>query len=187
MKIIFFDFNNEVIDALKEEYKNYENIINFDINFENSSLLEIKDKYNNYILVSPANSFGSMGGGIDYYINKFVFPDIEILVQDEINKLDNIYKNNCFFDNKQWKNHKYLPVGQSLMIKFNENYLAVVPTMIYPQDISNTDNVYYAMKSLMELIKNYQVDYLLIPGLGTGIGGLDYKKMASQIFKVLKI
>ena len=140
---------------------------------------------NSVILVSPANSFGSMRGGIDYYINKYVFPNVEKLVQNEIGKMNYIYNKNCFFDKKQWKNKKYLPVGKSLMIKYNNHYLAVVPTMEYPKDINNTNNVELAMKSLLEMIKDYNVDYLLIPGLGSGIGGLEYDIMAKQMLEAI--
>jgi O-acetyl-ADP-ribose deacetylase (regulator of RNase III) len=190
MKIVFFDFDDEVINALQKENEKYNNE-KYDIIFENKSLLEIQEKYmtdiNSVILVSPANSFGSMRGGIDYYINKYVFPNVEKLVQNEIEKTDYIYNENCFFDKKQWKNKKYLPVGKSLMIKYNNHYLAVVPTMEYPKDINNTNNVELAMKSLLEMIKDYNVDYLLISGLGSGIGGLDYDIMAKQMLEALYI
>jgi O-acetyl-ADP-ribose deacetylase (regulator of RNase III) len=188
MKIVFFDFNNKVITALQKENDKYNNE-KYDIIFENKSLLEIQEKYitdtNSVILVSPANSFGSMGGGIDYYINKYTFPKIQKLVRNEIEKLDYTYNKSCYFDRKQWKDKKYLPVGKSLLIKHNNHYLAVVPTMEYPKKINNTNNVYKATKSLMKNIKDYQVDYLLIPGLGTGIGNLDYEIMAKQMLKAL--
>jgi len=74
MKIVFFDFDDEVINALQKENEKYNNE-KYDIIFENKSLLEIKEKYmtdiNSVILVSPANSFGSMRGGIEYYINMY--------------------------------------------------------------------------------------------------------------------
>jgi len=71
------------------------------------------------------------------------------------------------------------------MIKYNNHYLAVVPTMEYPKDINNTNNVELAMKSLFILIKDYNVDYLLISGLGSGIGGLDYDIMAKQMLEAI--
>jgi O-acetyl-ADP-ribose deacetylase (regulator of RNase III) len=191
MKFIFVDFDENVIKALQIEALKYStkypDIYN-SFEFIVSGIVELSNKYINekVMYVSPANSFGSMGGGIDYYINKFVLKDVEDLVKKEINKLNNVYENDCFFDNIQWKGKKYIHVGDSLIVKYNSNkYLAVVPTMEYPKDINNTDNVYRAMISLMINIKNnnYDIDYLIISGMGSGIGGLDYNIMAEQMLK----
>jgi hypothetical protein len=103
--------------------------------------------------------------------------------------MDYIYNKSCFFDKKQWKNKKYLPVGKSLMIKYNNHYLAVVPTMNYPQIVDDTNNAYIAMKSLLNTIQKNKdkinAKYVLIPGFCGGIGEMDVKMMVKQMLYAL--
>ena len=71
--------------------------------------------------------------------------------------------------------------------------MIAAPTMERPQDISKTDNVYQAMKAVLEktlLYNQYQknnqgelISSILIPGMGTGIGGMGYLESARQMRK----
>jgi O-acetyl-ADP-ribose deacetylase (regulator of RNase III) len=195
MKYIFFDNNSEIIETFMNEVNNYK----FEYSelfkkcmFIEGDILDIIEDYNHYILVSPANSFGSMKGGIDKIINKYIFKNIEEKV---MKKIEDEYKNNKFpykyyFDGMNIKDRPYMDVGESFIIKANKNnYLAVVPTMNYPQIINDTNNAYIAMKSLLNTMQQNKdkinAKYVLIPGFCSGIGEMDAKMMTKQMLDAL--
>lgn len=189
MKYIFFDNNSEIIDEFKKYSLEYEELFEDCIYIE-GDILDIIEDYNNYILVSPANSFGSMKGGIDKIINKYIFKNIEDKV---MKKIEDEYKDNKFpykyyFDGMNIKDRPYMDVGKSFIIKADKNnYLAVVPTMTYPQIVNNTNNAYIAMKSLVNTIQQNKIDtkYVLIPGFCGGIGEMDAKMISKQMLNAL--
>jgi len=119
------------------------------------------------VIVSPANSFGFMNGGLDFTISKTLGWHIEKNVQEEIRS--------SFFGE--------LLIGQSLIVETDHGdfpYLISAPTMRTPMTINRTPNVYLAMKALLTLLQNghfkdgsaikEKVNSIAIPGLGTGIG-----------------
>lgn len=118
-------------------------------------------------LVSPANSFGFMNGGIDFSISKNLGWHIEKSVQQKIREE--------FFGE--------LLVGQALIVETNHAdfpYLISAPTMRTPMTIHRSPNVYWAMKAILTLWKYGKLDdgtpifekvnSIAIPGLGTGVG-----------------
>jgi O-acetyl-ADP-ribose deacetylase (regulator of RNase III) len=186
MKIVFFDFDKSVVNALLQESNKYNNAIFKNVEFIHNDLTELVANYNNYILVSPANSFGSMGGGIDYYINYRVFKGIQKNVQTEINKRDNQFPESIIFDNMDTKDKSFLPVGECFIIPADsKNYLAVTPTMEYPRNVENTNNAYIAMSALLKQVDNVDAKYLLVPGFCSGIGSMKPQDMAEQMIKAL--
>jgi hypothetical protein len=54
----------------------------------------------------------------------------------------------------------YLPIGSSIIVKHDHNkYLVSCPTMLTPQNVSETQNVYYAtMSALYNVIINKKMD-----------------------------
>ena len=90
--------------------------------------------------VSPANSLCFMDGGIDLSLSRNIFPGIEQIVRNQV-KLHG--KTNLL-------GRKYLPVGSSIIIPYdNLKSLIVAPTMLLPQNVSNTKNAYYATVSVL--------------------------------------
>lgn len=90
--------------------------------------------------VSPANSLCFMDGGIDYALSRIVFPDIEKSVKKYV------------FDNgkKTLFRRPYLPIGSSIIFDVDsEKSLIVAPTMLQPQNVSNTKNAYYASMAIL--------------------------------------
>ena len=191
MKYIFFDNNKENIDALLNEANKYS--LSYPDLFKqcifiNEDILEIITNYNNFILVSPANSFGSMGGGLDFIINKYIFKDIQNDVMNIIKKNKNKFPYSYYFDGMNIKDRPYLPVGESFIIKADKkNYLAVVPTMEHPMIVEDTNNAYIAMNSLMKTLKNSSIDYkyVLIPCFCSGVGNMKPEETARQMIKAL--
>lgn len=99
-------------------------------------------KTNKTYYVSPANSIGFMDGGIDYALSRHVFPGIEKQVKKAIHTIGH----------KNLVEQCYLPIGSSIIItQPNETMkaLIVAPTMLLPQNVSETTNAYYATMAIL--------------------------------------
>ncbi|KAA9332305.1 phage tail protein [Hymenobacter busanensis] len=118
-------------------------------------------------IVSPANSFGFMNGGIDFAISKHLGWHLEKDLQRVIRE----------------KYYGELLVGQAEIIETGSPlfpYLIAAPTMRTPMTITRGPNVYQAMKALLLLLRygklstgeavGDKVQNVAIPGLGTGVG-----------------
>jgi O-acetyl-ADP-ribose deacetylase (regulator of RNase III) len=125
-------------------------------------------------LVSPANSFGIMDGGIDAAITRFFGQQLMDRVQEHIL---NEY-------------HGEQPVGTSFIIETHHekhSYLAHTPTMRTPMLIYRTDVVYIAMWTMLNTVAQFNrtaakpIERLLCPGLGTGTGGIPALEGARQM------
>ncbi len=140
------------------------------------------------VFVSPANSLGLMRGGIDSVYQK-MFPSIESDVRETIRYLGFKSANGDYF----------LPVGSALLVKVSgeptlehlkgsENYFIVCPSMILPgTNIEKTNNVIHCYRSIFGLIRkmDVKVDNILIPGIGTGIGGVSAERCANNTYQAL--
>ena len=85
-------------------------------------------------LVSPANSFGYMDGGIDLAYRSFFGMEIQRRVQAKI----------------QAEHCGELPVGQAIVVATDHArfpFLIVAPTMRVPDRIADTVNVYLAFRA----------------------------------------
>ena len=91
-------------------------------------------------LVSPANSFGLMDGGMDGAITRFFGDALQKCVQKRIV---------AEFLGEQ-------PVGTSMIVETDHPkhpYLAHTPTMRIPMPIARTDNVYLAMWAMLVAVQ----------------------------------
>ena len=175
MKIIFFDNKRELINTYKSE------LGNFDCSYICGDITDIINDIKADAIISPANSFANMKGGIDL-IYKKIFPKIEERLTHKIS-LGNfpIASYGCFIEKKNGK--KYVEVGNCIHIEtLNEKckYMIMLPTMKYPMNIVNTDNVYISFLSFLKKYGNVNIK-VLCPGLGTGIGGMSALESAKQI------
>ena len=122
-------------------------------------------------LVSPANSFGMMDGGIDAAITRFFGLDLERRVQQTI--LDDYLGEQ--------------PVGSSFVIPTGHPkhpFLAHTPTMRVPMTIKGTDGPYIAMWAMLLAVRQHKhgsnrpIASIACPGMGTGIGQVPYGEAA---------
>ncbi len=125
-------------------------------------------------MVSPANSFGLMDGGIDAAIIRFFGHALMEKVQQRILE-------------------EYLgeqPVGTSLIVETGHSkhpFLAHTPTMRVPMSIAGTHNPYMAMWAMLLAVRHHnqrakqKIDSIACPGLGTGIGRVPYTEAARQM------
>jgi O-acetyl-ADP-ribose deacetylase (regulator of RNase III) len=125
-------------------------------------------------IVSPANSFGFMDGGIDLAYSRYFGRGLQERLQAVIRE----------------KYYGELPVGNAAIVKTgsgNIKYLISAPTMRLPQDISETLNAYLAFRAaLIEITEfnksgNDRINSVLCPGLGTLTGALPPEACAVQM------
>ncbi len=111
-----------------------------------------------HCLVSPANSYGFMDGGIDLAYQDFVGHQIERTVREAIARLP----------------EAHLPVGAALVVRTGHGrvpYLIVAPTMVMPGPVESR-NSYRALRAILHLAgADAEVGRnIYCPGLATGTG-----------------
>ena len=126
-------------------------------------------------MVSPANSFGIMDGGLDLAIRDTLSGDIQRAVQDRILE----------------QHHGELPVGCAEIVQTEDTrwpYLIVAPTMRIPERIMDTLNPYVAFRAILLSIARHNVSMgtmdistVIVSGLGTGVGRVSPERCAIQM------
>lgn len=125
-------------------------------------------------ILSPANSFGHMDGGIDLLFSRYFGWDLQTNLQAVLAE------------------HHYgeLPVGQAIVLATGHNrfpFLVSAPTMRVPARIDQTVNVYLAFRAALIAVLAHNagadetIQSLLVPGLGTGIGAMPPARAARQM------
>ncbi|MCB0011279.1 MAG: macro domain-containing protein [Anaerolineales bacterium] len=125
-------------------------------------------------MVSAANSFGLMDGGVDLAITNFFGLELMDRVQAHIIE--------------RYRGEQ--PVGSSFIIPTGHprhRYLAHTPTMRVPMHIWATDNVYNAMWAMLLAVWQHNssqsdpIEIVACPGLGTATGGVPPQEAARQM------
>lgn len=129
-------------------------------------------------IVSPANSFGDMGGGIDKAIDDLHGGLAQRAVMAAI--ADHFLGE--------------LPVGMALIVELpgpRFPFVVAAPTMRVPGRVAGTLNAYLAMRAALVAVVRHNAEALAtggrtIPslvasGLGTGVGGMDPAEAAAQM------
>jgi O-acetyl-ADP-ribose deacetylase (regulator of RNase III) len=164
MNIQLVDRNQEMCDAWTTEFMDCDDVIIYCDDF----FAPPTD-----CIVSPANSFGFMRGGLDGVITKHVGEQTETNVKDYIAK--------------SWL--KELLVGDAIMVQTGFPaipYCISAPTMRVSMNIENTVNVYLATKAIFIELKllmqaDSNVKRVTISGLGTGVGNVAPEICAAQM------
>ncbi|MDQ2770087.1 MAG: macro domain-containing protein [Bacteroidota bacterium] len=163
--LILADLNPSLCEAWRDSFANYP-----EVNIVNSRFEEVKEFD---CMVSAANSFGLMDGGVDLAISNFFGPDLQTRVQIHILER---------YNGEQ-------PVGTSFITETNHPkhpFVAHTPTMRVPMSINGTDNVYLAMKAMLQAVKEFntsekRIKRVLCPGLGTATGCVPDEIAAQQM------
>lgn len=133
-------------------------------------------------LVSPANSFGFMDGGIDALYLKYFGHELQTRVQRLIAE----------------RHHGELVVGAADLVETGDAaipYMVIAPTMRVPMILHDSVNAYLAARASFLLIKHgrfssgpeqgqpiaAKIERLALPGLGTGVGCLGPETCARQV------
>jgi O-acetyl-ADP-ribose deacetylase (regulator of RNase III) len=133
-------------------------------------------------VVSPANSFGFMDGGIDMLYSLHFGWDVQSRLQELI----------------RTKHHGELLVGAAEIVETENDripYLIAAPTMRVPMVLEYSVNPYLAARAVLLLIKHGvfpsgehegevvsdYVETVAFPGLGTGVGRIGPNVCAHQV------
>ena len=123
-------------------------------------------------VVTPANSFGFMDGGLDHLLSERFGWDLEKRVQAAI----------------QARPMRELLVGEAIVVATEDAltpWLICAPTMRVPMRVRTSINAYLAMKALLLAARAHQAEIPIetgaVPGLGTGIGQLAPELAAAQM------
>ncbi|KXX69792.1 macro domain-containing protein [Flammeovirga sp. SJP92] len=158
MKFYLVGINTALTEAWSKVFEGVENV-----EVKNQSIFDLSCD----VIVSPANSFGYMNGGIDFAISKNLGWHIEKRLQQKLRE--------DYFGE--------LLVGQATIVETDHKqfpYLIAAPTMRTPMTILRSPNIYLATKALLTLLLHGKLDdgtplrdkinSIAIPGLGTGVG-----------------
>ena len=164
MKIQLIDSSQEMCKAWESQFKGCKDVTIF-----HGDLFEKSCD----CLISPANSFGFMDGGIDLLISEVLGWQVEEQLQMLI---------------KEEHNGELL-VGQAVLIETNFisiPFLISAPTMraamLLPKD---SVNVYLASRAIFLLLKqnHHRIGTVTFSGLATGVGHVPYDICAKQMKK----
>lgn len=165
-KLILVDPNAELCSEWQKHFHGLPGVEVVNDRFENLKQFDC--------MVSAANSFGLMDGGVDLAIISYF--GIELMDRVQAMVLDR-------FLGEQ-------PIGTSVMVETNHPrhpYIAHTPTMRVPMSVVSTDNVYTAMWALLVAVdqhnrsENRKIDVVACPGLGTATGRMPAKEAARQM------
>jgi O-acetyl-ADP-ribose deacetylase (regulator of RNase III) len=125
-------------------------------------------------IISPANSFGFMDGGIDLvYSRRFGWQ-----IQERLRQL------------LQQEYEGELPVGMAVLLGTGDPelpYLISAPTMRAPANVADTLNAYLAFRAALRVIRKHNalfpgtIKSVICPGLGTATGEMPVDICAKQM------
>ena len=125
-------------------------------------------------IVSPANCFGDLSGGIDRLYSKRFGPVLQ-------QRLQAVLRDD--YDGE-------LPIGLAVLVETGDAevpYLISAPTMRVPLNISQTVNPYLAFRAVLRLVQKTNrlrpgtIGAVACPGLGTGTGEVPPLVCAKQM------
>jgi O-acetyl-ADP-ribose deacetylase (regulator of RNase III) len=176
LKLILVAPDHSLYQAFRQQFKYLPNVEIAHCGFEQLPTYDC--------LVSPANSFGMMDGGMDAAITNFFGVALMNKVQQRI--LDDYWGEQ--------------PVGTSFIIETDHPsypFLAHTPTMRVPMQIVGTDIPYIAMWAMLLAVahhnrsrsvskgasseSNRPISTIACPGFGTGIGRIPPQEAARQM------
>lgn len=171
LQIVLFDINADMIAAWNKEFARYKDHVQYPAVVVHLGVDKLLEQFEVDSLVSPANSFGFMDGGIDGVYSQHI-PGIQAKVQKMIRA--------CFSGE--------IPVGIAEGVEtgqINPFEVICAPTMRTPADLRNelAINCYLATRAaFVSCYDMYGVNRIVaIPGMGTGVGGLPKDFVAASM------
>lgn len=125
-------------------------------------------------VISPANSFGFMDGGIDAVYTYQFGPELQARLQALIKE----------------EHGGELLVGMAVIVETNHPdipWCISAPTMRVPRDVSDTVNAYLAFRAALRAVLEHNasgqptIQRILSPGLGTAVGRMPVSRCARQM------
>lgn len=131
-------------------------------------------------VVSPANSFGYMDGGLDLQYSQFFGWDLEKRLRSYLLE----------------EHDGELPVGEAVIIPTLHQeipFLVSAPTMRVPMNVAETVNAYLALRAVIREVKRYNQFYpgsiktVACPAFCTGEGRMPFERCARQMAYAWKV
>ncbi|HPF37399.1 MAG TPA: macro domain-containing protein [Phycisphaerae bacterium] len=148
IELILVDRSNDVVDAWRGAFAGNPNV-----RIQHGDILKFADD----AIVSPANSYGYMDGGIDLRYVAYFGVEIQQRVQSAIRR----------------RPEGHLPIGAAVLVSTGDvriPHLIVTPTMAEPGPVP-ASNAYRALRAALRLVTNEtRIERLYCPGLATGVG-----------------
>lgn len=144
----------------------------------------------NVYYISPSNCLNFMDSGVDHTYSRIMFSGIETKIKKRIKSIG--------FKTKLGR--YYLPIGKAICTPTDEYtpngngkcFMISSPTMLLPQDVSNTPNAYLCMMSVIQLLKKKKEEFgitdqdeLVITSFCCGYGKMDTRLSMDQINKAI--
>jgi len=117
-------------------------------------------------IVNPANSYMLMGGGLAGVLKR----KGGRIIEDEARRFAPV------------------PIGEAVVTTAGSlpaKYIIHAPTMIKPADTTSREYVYKAMYASLVKAEEYNLKTIAVPGLGTGVGGLNPHDACESMIKAL--
>lgn len=165
LSITLCDASQEMADAFHEYFRDAD-----DVEVLKGDILTCSRD----ALVSPANSFGDMGGGLDKAIDDFYEGAAQTAVRNAIGD----------------QHLGELPVGNALIVPMDSKqypFLVVAPTMRIPGNVKDSINAYLAMRAVLVAIMQHNrhvprpIRSVVVPGMCSGVGGMHAGESAQQM------
>ncbi len=174
MKIVLCAQDDNLAEAWQQECGGFDVV-----KIHHGSILNVDESD---VVVSPANSFGFMDGGLDAVYMHHFGDDIQMKVRKQIYEY----------------HHGELVVGNADIVETGNHqipYVIVAPTMRVPMILHDSVNAYLAARAIFILCMHGHfksgnnkgqkissiVETVAIPGLGTGVGKIGAKVCAGQV------
>jgi O-acetyl-ADP-ribose deacetylase (regulator of RNase III) len=179
--IIVRDRNFTFIEELKQAASQFQGLDpeTVQLTLEHGDIFE---SFDFDAIVSPANSFGFMNGGIDLvYRDQF-----GVQIEDRVRRaISSLYRGELLVGQAFVIDTMYRPSPTS-----NSPKLIVAPTMRVPQRIADYTDVYLATRAAMLVAAEHglcgmlplsKANKILFPGMGTATGGVPYRIAARNM------
>ena len=180
MKIFLRDRGPKLVEAWAEVFSSYP-----EFKISCGDIFAEGEWLNVDAIVSPANSFGYMDGGIDFVYSDYFGWGIGDLLREKL-----------------WTEHNgELLVGQAVAVDMRLTdprhqhqkervnripYLISAPTMRVPANVSGTVNAFLAFRATLRVAKEKGFESILCPGLATAIGQMPPRVCAVQMLEAYK-
>ena len=165
MKIHLRDQNIDLVRAWEREFRGAD-----DVTISHGDIFGASAD----AIVSPANSFGFMDGGIDLVYSQHFGWSLQERLQDLLGS----------------EHDGELPVGEAALLETNDSaipWLVSAPTMRVPMDVSDTVNAFLAFRAVIRVVRKFNaistqtIRTVLCPGLGTAVGRMKPDVCARQM------
>ena len=176
--LILCDLQGELCEEFKKQFEGCDSVT-----VHHGDFMQLKFD----CIVSAANSFGLMDGGVDGAITMYFGNQLQVRIQDQI--IRDYY-------GEQPVGTSFITCGRDMLnLDGGNQYVAHTPTMRVPKDITNTENVYQAMKAMLAAVDKHNVDFetgklfnghnridtVVCTGLGTFCGKVPYHRAAREM------